>query len=143
MTGLRIRRGFSRIGIALAVLFVLLLGGWGLADGFERWNDAGRKQEQARCTLRADEQVQTGLRRGSVFYDLSDDRFPKELGCDGPLYKITVKEATDLLTAGPWPERYELLRTLGIFAVWTGFIALVIWLFFYGIGWALSGFARE
>jgi hypothetical protein len=137
------RRGFSRIGIALAVLFVLVLGGWGLADGFGRWDDAGRKQEQARCTLQADEQVKTGQRRGSVFYDLSDDRFPKEIGCDGPLYTVTIKEASDILTAGPWPERYELLRTHGVFVVWTGFIALVIWLFFYGIGWALSGFARE
>jgi hypothetical protein len=92
MTGLRMRRGFSRIGIALAVLFVSLLCGWGLADGFERWNDAGRKQRQARCILQADQKAKAAqkskseLFKGNPFVE-DDDLAAKDFGCDGPLYK--------------------------------------------------------
>jgi hypothetical protein len=187
-SSIRIRRGFSRIGIALAALFLAVAGAFGIGVALENWIGINRAYEQAQCIVAWQKRlagsgptassqearrkdgpvVQPNKSRPGLFDDLIPSNRPErplsewsdaellaviqrgsprlradEIGCDGPMYELDLIRAQYLVSDAKQTQRIDMAKAAAMVAFGVVAVGFVIWLVCYGIGWALSGFAKD
>jgi hypothetical protein len=158
--------GFSRIGIALAMVFAIAAAIGVAVVGVDRWRTIGQGYEQAQCVADYERHVAVAERGPWTGYQVPKanpfDQFDNApaggaipplppgydlvaatIGCPGPSYSLSFERAGRLVSEGlaaPYLKAaaWTAAGVLGVAA-----IALCIWLAFYGLGWTVAGFARD
>jgi hypothetical protein len=158
----RIKRGFSRLGVAFASVFVIVAVIGSAVAGGDSWQQIGRGYEQAQCVAAYEKRrVWPGtpdapppLRSG-----MFDDLIPQQrvvpppppgyqfvaasVGCPGPSYSLSFEDAGRLVSEGLITPYLKAAAWTAVGVVALAVTAFCIWLAFYGVGWTLAGFARD
>ena len=167
----RTRRGFSRVGIALATVFAIV-NALGLAVfGGDLWRGIGQGYEQAQC-FAAYEQRHVADVDGDPWagypiapksdknpFDQFDNLIPgppvasppppgqefvaSSIGCPGPSYYLSFQDAERLVLQGLTVQYVKGIAwaVAGVAAI--AAITVCIWLGFCGLGWTVAGFAKD
>src|SRR5262245_42305707 len=123
-SSVRIRRGFSRIGIALATVFAVLAGVWGAVVFFQSWSSIDWAHEQAQCIVRWEtslSQLDSPRRPQTPSDPVATRQSPsdraiqfklvpvlaRDIGCPGTMYEVDTKQAMRLVSTGTGPQRNE------------------------------------
>jgi hypothetical protein len=158
----RIRRGFSRLGVAFASMFVIVAVICGAVAGGDGWQRIGRGYEQAQCVAAYEKRhvwAGTPIAPSPPRSGMFDDLIPQQrvapppppgyefvaarVGCPGPSYSLSFEDAGRLVSEGPVTPYLKAAAWTVVGVVAIAVTAFCIWLAFYGIGWTLAGFARD
>ena len=145
----RIRRGFSRFGAIVGLSVVIALG---VVEGIPAkhdWDQVAPAFEQARCIVAwAGNQKSKPKPANTAPATSVEDSFPPyisstDIGCFGPMQGVSVSEAQRIISSGVIGEKIAWAQSWSLVAFGSLATAATVWLAFYLVGWAVSGFARD
>jgi hypothetical protein len=139
----RIRRGFSRIGVALAAVFTIVTVSGGTAITVDHWRQLDREYEQVQCVAAWKENHTAEVAQVIPPPPPGFTILTSSIGCPGPKYEVAFQEAARLVSEGSSAPRLKALGSTALGTVAIAAIAVLIWLAFNGLGWVLAGFAKD
>jgi hypothetical protein len=140
--GARFIRGFTRIGVVIAVLVTLIGVPASVYGAINNYNYAADKRTAAQCIARQ-------ARSGYPFkkkYEYGSEIDYSAGGCDNT-YSFSYMTASQVMAIADAPAPTFLTSdgpsTLGTGLMITGVLAVIVYVGFWLVGWLCAGFTRD